>query len=173
MDARKELDVLVRAFERALGRIPSIMNLVLIGNGNEEGRLRSLVAELSLQNRVVFAGRINDPNALKAWYVRALFSVSYGQAGLSVLQSLAFGVPFLTKKNAISGGEKTNIIDGYNGLLCEDSPKALEEAIVRLCSEPEKTRDMGRSAYAYYSENCTMDNMVAGFQAAIEGRKPA
>jgi glycosyltransferase involved in cell wall biosynthesis len=94
--------------------------------------LIDLVVSLKIQNRVIFKGKITSNKDLIEFYRNAFVSVSFGQAGLSVLQSLGYGVPFITKKNAISGGEITNIIDKYNGFLCEDSVESLKEKILLI-----------------------------------------
>ena len=95
-------------------------------------------------------------------------SVSFGQAGLTVLQSLGYGVPFLTKINAISGGEKTNIRDKENSLFCEDNIDSLESILVEICNDIVFARLMGERAYKYYSKYCTIENMCQGFIDAIE-----
>jgi glycosyltransferase involved in cell wall biosynthesis len=170
-DSRKRNDVLVQAFAAALDRIPPSFKLVFVGDGAEEDRIKALALELGLGERAVFRGRINSPSELVPSYRNAVASVSFGQAGLSVLQSLAFGVPFVTHRDAISGGEKSNIRNGFNGILCEDSG-SLEEALARLCSDIGWARMLGKNAFEYYSENCTVEGMAAGFRAAIEGDNP-
>ena len=93
------------------------IRLVLIGDGPEMEHLKRHVKTLNLNEFVELAGEIQDPKILKEFYQRAFAAISYGQAGLAVLQSFAFGVPYITGKDAISGGEKFNIVHGYNGLL--------------------------------------------------------
>ena len=105
------------------------------------------------------------------YYAEAIVSVSFGQAGLAVLQSLAYGVPFITKRNAISGGEKTNIKDGFNGYFCEDNSEPLSQKILELCNDIQKARVLGQNAYNYYNEYCTIENMVQVFRDAIESAR--
>jgi len=82
-------------------------------------------------------------------------------------------VPFITKINAISGGEKSNIKNGINGFFCEDSQVSLENTVIKICNNIELAREMGRNAYEYYSKYCTMENMVQGFVDAIEDTRLA
>ena len=171
LDKRKQNDILIRAFHR-INKENKII-LCIIGDGAELSYLKSLVKELKIEKNVTFEGKITDVNTLKNYYRESIVSVSFGQAGLSVLQSLGYGVPFITKINAISGGEKTNIIDGYNGFFCEDSLESLEKKIKLICSAEEKYRDMGKNAFNYYSEYCTIENMVQGFIDAIENTRLA
>ncbi len=165
---RKQLDVLIMAFHNSLNRIPNHINLVLIGDGQELNLIKNLVNNLKITHRVLFKGALNDNKELIKFYKRSIVSVSYGQAGLSVLQSMGFGVPFITKINAISGGEKTNIIQGYNGYLCEDNIGSLVDLLQTLSNDESLSRQLGENAYMYYTEKCTIKNMANGFINAIE-----
>ena len=106
LDQRKELDVLLKAFSEIIEVIPKSINLVIIGDGEEKENLIKLIEKLSLKKRVSMKGKITSNVDLIEYYKKALVNVSFGQAGLSVLQSFGYGVPFITKINAISGGEK-------------------------------------------------------------------
>jgi glycosyltransferase involved in cell wall biosynthesis len=167
LDPRKQNDVLVRTFKTVLERTGRDLSLYLIGEGRDRDMLSSLIDELKLANRVFLTGKIEDPAVLEGYYARALASVSFGQAGLAVLQSMAFGVPFVTKRSAISGGEKYNIIDNYNGIFCTDDPRSLEQAMMRLVENEETTRTMGANAYTYYRDRASVDVMVEGFRSAL------
>lgn len=167
-DKRKQLDVCIRAFKNLLPQIAPNINFELIGSGEEESSLKELVSSLKLNDRVKFIGRINDSHKIGVFYNRAILSLSFGQAGLSVLQSLGFGVPFITKINAISGGEKSNIIHGYNGFFCDDDIKSLEMYMLRILDNKTLAQKMGENSYNYYSDNCTIENMARGFVEVIE-----
>lgn len=167
LDSRKQNDVLIRAFKYVLDRSGKKLFLYLIGEGQERDSLLSLIFELQLTSNVFLLGKIEDPSLLEGYYARALASISFGQAGLAILQSMAFGVPFVTKRSAISGGEKHNIIDNYNGIFCNDNPQSLEQAMLRLAENEATARTMGANAYAYYWDQASVDGMVEGFRAAL------
>lgn len=173
LDKRKQNDILLKAFKNILHKIPKDTKIIIIGDGKEQEYLKSLVTELGIDKRVSFKGKINDAEKLKQYYSKAIASVSFGQAGLSVLQSLGFGVPFITKQNAISGGEKSNIKHNINSILCEDNQESLEETLIYLCNNINISRELGENAFKYYSEYCTIENMVQGFRDAIEGTRLA
>ncbi|MBG6131708.1 glycosyltransferase involved in cell wall biosynthesis [Aquimarina sp. EL_43] len=168
LNERKENDVLIKAFNSIKNEIRKDINLVFVGDGKEEDYLKALVQELQLNERVIFIGRINDADRLIDFYKEAIVSVSFGQAGLSVLQSFGFGVPFVTKRNAISGGEKTNIKHGENGFFSEDNITSLESILIRLINDIEYSRKLGKFAYEYYTNFCTIENMAKGMVSAIE-----
>jgi glycosyltransferase involved in cell wall biosynthesis len=165
-DYRKRNDILVKAFSQILADIPNDIKLCFVGDGIEKEKIELLVSELGILSRVEFLGRVNDPEKLSEIYQEAIFTVSYGQAGLSVLQSLGFGVPYITSLKAISGGEISNIQQGLNGYFCDDF-NSFKMYMVKLINDLKLARLMGLQAYEYYSANCTVDNMVNGFDAAL------
>lgn len=167
LNARKQNDVTIRAFANIIRDRDDNLRLTLIGEGEQRETLTKLVQSLGMEDRVDLLGPINDPAALNRYYCEAIASVSFGQAGLAVLQSMAFGVPFVTKKNAVSGGEISNITSGENGILCEDDPDSLEKAMRQLIDDPQAARQMGQAAFEHYSTNATLENMVASFVKAI------
>lgn len=168
LDARKQNDVTIRVLKNIYDKTGAVIRFSLIGDGAEREALKILVAELGMQNQVEFLGQIEDPSELARYYAEAIASVSFGQAGLAVLQSMAFGVPFVTKHNAISGGEKYNITHGETGILVEDDPAALDVALRRLIGDIDEARRLGEAAYRYYSDAASMQNMVGNFAKAID-----
>ena len=167
LDPRKQNDILIKAFNHIIKKFNKDIYLVLVGKGIEKQNLTELIEELSLQERVLLVGQIDDPFKLEGYYKCAIASVSFGQAGLAVLQSMAFGVPFITKKSAISGGEKFNIIHNYNGLLCSDTLDSLVNTLEELVENPNFSKRLGQNAYEYYNEKASIDIMVKGFKNAI------
>jgi len=168
LNTRKENDILISSFNNIINKIPKNICLSFIGDGDQLLNLSNQVKSYQIQSRVKFYGRIEDVNKLKDFYKRAIVSVSFGQSGLSVLQSLGYGVPFLTKKNSVSGGEKTNIINDFNGIFCEDNQKSLETSLIKLCLDIEFSKKLGKNAFDYYTKYCTIENMTQGFIDAIE-----
>lgn len=168
LDSRKQNDVLIKSFSKIINLIDENIILTIIGDGRERDNLKDLVHKLDISNRVSFEGKITDVKILKEYYKESIVSVSFGQAGLAVLQSIGYGVPFITKLNSISGGEKTNIINGYNGFFCEDSKESLSELLLKLCNDIEYTRSLGKNAFNHYTNFCTVQIMVKGIIDSIE-----
>jgi len=169
INKRKQLDITLKAFKNIQNEIPNDINFIIIGSGKEKENLYKFIKEQKLEERVIFKGGIEDNHLLEKYYQNAIVSISFGQAGLSVLQSFGYGVPFLTKYNAISGGEITNILHNINGILCEDNIFSLEESLIRVCNDIDFAKKLGENAYYYYKNNCTIKQMIDGFTKAIEG----
>tara|TARA_R100001143_G_C3361083_1_gene135898 strand:- start:22121 stop:23152 length:1032 start_codon:yes stop_codon:yes gene_type:complete len=168
LDLRKQNEILIKAFANILDKIPKSIKLVLIGDGEDKERLISLNNNLRLNGRVFFPGKITNASKLEEFYKRAIVSVSFGQAGLSVLQSMAYGVPFVTSENAISGGESNNIHHGKNGFICKKNIESLEEILIKCCTNTEYVKKMGKNAFEYYTMNSTVRLMIDSFEKAIK-----
>lgn len=168
-NARKQNDVTVAAFAAIAARLPSAVRLVFVGQGADRARIEALAAGTAVPDRIEFHPASHDEEMLRSYYDRALCSVSFGQAGLSVLQSFAYGVPFVTRADAITGGERENILDGQNGLFCENSQASLENALERLITDTDFARRLGENALAHYCEKASVYHMVSGFMRAVDG----
>lgn len=173
LNKRKKNETLIKAFNEILPKIDESIKLVFIGAGEQMLYLKELVKDLGIDSRVVFLGEILDEKKLTSYFKRSYVSVSFGQAGLSILHSFGYGVPYITSKNAISGGEASNIKSGFNGILTEDSEKSLQESLLKVVSNIKFAKKIGENAYNYYSDFCTMENMAQGFVDAIENTREA
>lgn len=167
-NARKENDVTLGAFEAVAQTVKASVRLVFVGSGDELDTIKTLAAKSSVADRIEFYPACHDEQTLREFYDRAICSVSHGQAGLSVLKSFAYGVPFVTREGAISGGEIENIEHGVNGILTSGSQTNLEMALRRLIENPGEAQAMGRAALDYYRTRANAAQMVDGFLAAIE-----
>lgn len=170
---RKGLDRLLYVFAESVPRMPEWVRLVIVGDGPERSKLETLAEGLGLEGRVEMPGRINDPVELAPYYARALVSVSLNQAGLSVLQSMGHGVPFLTIRDSLSGGESLNITDGVNGFVVDDNNNAICAALQSLAGDTALATRMGAAARNHYQRYATIENYAQGFFDAIEGTREA
>ncbi len=168
LDVRKQNDILIHCFSKLVNLRGNHLKLYLIGHGRQKDYLISLISDYSMEHNIFLLGKLESQDILKNYYDLSLASVSFGQAGLAILQSMAFGVPFLTKKNAITGGEISNIKNGINGILCEDSENSLFESLLWCVDNPQKCQQMGFNSYEYYRTNATIYGMVEAFKNAIE-----
>jgi glycosyltransferase involved in cell wall biosynthesis len=165
---RKQNDTLLIVFKKLLTLKNNKLKLYLIGSGEEEFTLKKIISRLNLENNVFIIDETTDSKELQFYYRNSIAAVSFGQAGLAVLQSMAFGVPFITRMNAITGGEKDNIIHKYNGLICKDTKTSLYKSMCLLVDDTNYSRYLGLNAYKYYSKNCSMNNMITKFSQIID-----
>ncbi len=113
--AWKGIDHLIRALHNVEAALPDV-RLLIAGDGPDEARLRALVAEEGMQDRVQFLGRVpreQMPLVFRAADYTVLYS---GYEGLShvMLESLLAGTPLIASDK---GGNPEVVRHAVNGLL--------------------------------------------------------
>jgi glycogen(starch) synthase len=91
--AQKGLDLLVRAWALAAPRIGG--DLVVAGGGPDEPRLRELVAQAGLADRVRYAGWVDEPAAIALMAQARLVAMPsrFETFGMVAVEALATGTP--------------------------------------------------------------------------------
>ena len=163
----KGLQLLLDSYKEANHIDNSIPKLIIVGGGNQFPIVKDWVISNHLEEKIELLGPIYDGNEKAKIFQRSLACISPDQAGLSVLESLGYGVPFITTKDAITGGESFNIKNNYNGNLL-DNVTELKDTILDIARNREKYIKMGENAYSYYWTNRTPEIMARGIQDAIE-----
>ncbi len=163
----KGINELLDSYLKAYKIDNNIDDLEIIGNGPELETVKLFVHRNHLSKKIIIRGAIYDENELIKSFMNAIACISPNQAGLSVLKSMGYAVPFITKKNAITGGEIFNIKNGENGVLYSEDDE-LAKIILDIKANREKYIAMGMNAKNYYDNYCTLDHMVSGFVNAIE-----
>ena len=143
------------------------IQLDIIGDGEEKERLKELSIKLGIEENINFLGRIYSPEEKQVYFKKAIASISPKQAGLSVLESFSYGVPFIAYENAISGGEHLNIKNGFNGFLLH-SQKELANILKQLYRDRALSKKLGNNAYEYYRSKRQMKHMVNTFDSAFK-----
>lgn len=162
----KKIYELLEAYLKALERNDKVVPLIIVGDGIERFGLEKWIERHKLNHMVELKGAIFDFYELREIHKFAIALISPGQAGLSVLSSMAFGVPFVTRTDSITGGERLNIVDKYNGYYY-DNVESLSEIIEKLSVDVDAVYQISVNAQNYYFENRTMDHMIGGINSAI------
>lgn len=164
--AQKGIGELIEAYSVAKRKIGDLPKLNLVGKGEEKEAIETQIKEKGLEKDVILCGAIYDEEVLKDYFLKALLCISPKQAGLSVLKSLGYGCPFVTRPDAITGGERDNIVDRYNGFFYH-SLEELSDILVDVTQNKETYYSMSQNAYDYYNNYCTPEMMAKGALAAI------
>lgn len=167
--ARKRVDLLIDAYREAFissGSPGSFPRLFIVGGGSEEMLLMEKVRREGLEERVVFCHAVYDETVLASLFQRSILCISPHQAGLSVLKSFAYGTPFVTRRDAISGGEINNIRSGENGILYDEDGD-LARILADAAGHPGRYLEMGRAAHCFYREQASPERMAQGILDAV------
>lgn len=162
----KKLGKLINAYAEAYKQCPDIYNLTIVGDGDKPF-YEKMIEEKQLEEKVALTGGIYDEECLSQQFDKSILCFSPNQAGLSVLKSLGYGVPFVTASDAITGGERFNVIEGETGFYC-DTEEAMTNLMIDSFNNPPKYREVGKKAYQYYWNNRTPERMAQGIIDAIE-----
>lgn len=162
----KGLQLLLDSYKRAYERYHNIINLTIVGGGVQFDMISDWVEQNGLLEKINMVGPVYDINKKAEYFRNSLACISPCQAGLSVLESMGYGVPFITSNNAITGGESFNIENGDNGLLVTDISK-LDDIIQDITLNPQKYIDMGKKAYNHYWSCRKPEDMANGIKDAI------
>jgi glycosyltransferase involved in cell wall biosynthesis len=128
--AKKPL-LLLEAFLSALPALPEETRLVFVGDGPLRPTVEKVARQAEASRRVVVTGHISDTGGLARIYARALASVSPGYVGLSLVQSLAFGVPMIVARDEPHSPEIEAAVAGFNCRYFEsDRREELAAALV-------------------------------------------
>ncbi|TMP79135.1 glycosyltransferase [Pseudoalteromonas sp. S983] len=168
LDDRKELDKVLIAFEMSLPYLNEDQFFIIIGDGPAKTKLEKIASKLNLLDRVRFLGRITDVDDLSQQYKEAKVSISYGQCGLSAIQSVGNGVPIITKHGAITGGETNIIVNNITGLVITDNMGALTGAIVQFMDHKLDSQFYYNNCIKLYEERFSLRNMVSVFKDNLE-----
>lgn len=132
--AKKQLLTLIRAYAAYVGLAgDTARRLVLAGSGPEEGAMRALVAELGLEDKVVFTGFLQGAQVSQAMSrALALLLVSTGeQWGLVINEALAADLPVIVNQQV--GATDTLVRNLVNGYVVNVGEQAtLVQAMLRM-----------------------------------------
>lgn len=167
-DQRKGNLELINTFNSILHEIPDDIKLLFVGDGPEFEKIQFLIKKLGLNSRIILKKGTFNNKVLKNYYSKAIANISLNQAGLSVLQSFANEVPFVTRANAISGGEINNIYHGYNGFLIGKNSNELKKMLIFCSNNKKKMKIMGKNALNTYLSFSSSDSFINNFEYAVD-----
>jgi glycosyltransferase involved in cell wall biosynthesis len=112
------VDVLAKAFVKVATENPNV-NLILLGGGSQGGKIRQILMNGGVLDRVHFGGQVSQPD-LPRWYHMADLYISASHidgSSVSLMEALASGLPCLVSDIP---GNKEWIEDGVNGWMFRD-----------------------------------------------------
>ncbi|MCU0493278.1 MAG: glycosyltransferase [Chloroflexaceae bacterium] len=151
--------------------------LLLVGTGPEEGRLRQQVARLGLTGQVHFLGEVPDaelPNVYAAAQVFAFPSHLRAEAfGIAQLEAQAAGLPIVCTE--LGTGTSYITLHGETGLVVPpNNPAALANALSLLLANPTLARQLGAAGRARAAQEFShwrmIERMAEVYRASVRDR---
>lgn len=164
-----ELDVALKAVADLKTRDPSYL-LVVVGDGPEAARLKATAVQLKIEKHVRWLGSVYDEDELAPWFLCARCFVYPGPIGLSLIQSMGYGLPVITHGNRSQHNpEIAALSDGVNGLMFpRGNAAALADSIHRACSNEELRHALSSAARETIRTSYSMSNMIERFARAVK-----
>lgn len=171
---------LIRAFARVLHDHPGA-HLVIVGDGPEEGTLRSVTAESDVGMNVHLLGYRDDIlSVLKDVDIFVLSSLQEGLP-LTLLEAMACSLPVVA---SAVGGIPHAVIDGTTGILVPPLESSgdhqtrrerlsqeqgrfvgyLSDAMKKLTEDPELRERLGRSGRSRVRQSYNLDQVISRFE---------
>ncbi len=161
----KALEVLIEAAGIVVSQRADAVVLI-VGNGPEDEKLRSLVESLGLEKAVLLIGERSDIADLVGTIDIAVCCSDREGSPLSVMEYMAAGKPVVATN---VGGLPEMVEDSVNGLLIERrDAKALADAILRLIADENLRRRLGAAGKARQVEEFSLDALVERTDALYE-----
>lgn len=128
------------------------LRYILVGEGNDERRLRDLARELHVEDLVGFVGPMRDDELPEAYATSTVYAgisridreINAEGYGISFLEAAASGVPAIAGD---SGGVRSAVRDGETGILVPpESVEAIVFAIRSMLVDENRRKAMGTAA---------------------------
>jgi phosphatidylinositol alpha-1,6-mannosyltransferase len=137
-----------KGIDRILNILPKLENAhyTIVGDGEDEARLNALTVELGVQDRVTFAGMLDDNALVEAYQSADIFvmptkitEIDREGFGIVYLEAGHFGLPVVGSDHP---GVSEAILDSETGYLVHDD----EELLIRLqelIQDPDLRHELG------------------------------
>ncbi|CAI8286163.1 MAG: Glycosyltransferase Gtf1 [Opitutia bacterium UBA7350] len=169
---KKKVRLLLEGYIRAQqdSLLAEHIRLVFVGAGAERQHLETLAEEAGVADKVNFAGHVSGIAELRAYYQRAICSVSPGYVGLSATQSFSFGVPMLVARDEFHSPEIETCKEGFNAEFFESNdPQSLAEHLQRMAATTEASLSRRKKVSAWTASHYSFEAMQDGVVNAVEG----
>lgn len=169
LDVIKGHKYIIQAWPSVMLAFPSAQ-LKVAGTGPLHHELEKLSLSLGIRPMVQFLGSIED---MVQFYrtINLLVVPSLSESfGMTILEAMACGVPVIASD---VGGVSEIVIHEWNGLLVAgESPDALAQAILRLCSDHNLRRGIisnGLTTVGPYKEDAFIHRHMELYKSLIQG----
>jgi len=135
---RKGINYLIEAVEKLKDKQ---IQLILVGEGNQEDALRKLVDNLKIPDKVDFKGYVDHDQIAEIYRNSDIFVLPSLNEGMSnaLLEALAAGLPVIVTDT----GGTSELLDGNGVLIPMGDSDAIAEAIRGFADNPEGRLQMG------------------------------
>ncbi len=139
----KGFEFLIDGFNEVIKEVQNL-KLIIVGDGALNSKLAKKVDKFEIQDKVIFAGRINHKELPKYYSAADIFLLlsSYENFSNAVLEAMSCELPIITTN---VGGFPLQVRDGINGFLVNYGDlESLKEKVIYLAKNPNIRERMGK-----------------------------
>ena len=153
----KQIDHIIEAYSIAREELAEF-RLYIYGEGEDRKELEQLVIDYNLQNKIIFKGITDDPDAVFKTAKASLLTSKFEGFGLVIMESLNNGCPVVAYD--LKYGPRDLIDQKENGIIIEQNNiKELAKAMVRITNHKFKQVSLSNK----YSDEQFVKNWQAIF----------
>ncbi len=162
--ANKKIDMLLEAMKG------TECNLIIIGSGPEEQKLRDMATALGITDRVWFYGECYDETLIGTVLKNCNATVNPSSIGLTAIHSLMFGTPVITHDDHISQSpEAEAIVEGVSGYYYRNgSVDSLRQTIRQAIGSPKDSE----ACYEIIEKKYNPHAQIEILKKVFGGKKP-
>ncbi len=168
LNADKQQDILIKAFSLIAPKYPD-WKLHLYGTGAKaySQTLQNLINENQLQNQVILKGWCNDMASVYNSCAFIAFPSKIEGFPLTIIDAAYFSKPVVgfTTTSSVADLIQSN----KTGLLCEPTADSLAESLEKLITDEVLRKNLGKTAYAYFTTNYTKQSVTSAWCNLLEG----
>ena len=166
MQRHRRFGLALEALSLALTEAPQL-RLLILGKGTYRHTVVTEPARrLGIADRVAMALEVRDyPQTLRA--MDTLLYLVPGSDGTcrAVREAMASGVPVMVSPR---GFLSELVSHDHTGLICDETPQSLADAMVRLVRDAELRRRLSRAAYEHAQSHFRIDDQAQAVAAVYE-----
>ncbi|MBT4209541.1 MAG: glycosyltransferase family 4 protein [Candidatus Komeilibacteria bacterium] len=132
---------------QALAKLPNNIKLLLVGDGDQKELLKNLAKKLKLEDRVIFAGRVDRSEISKYRQISDIFVCPSRSEGLgnAFLSAMALRLPVVATRE---GGLSEFIFDQKTAWVVDkNSPDQIVKAVKNILANPDKVKIITDTAH--------------------------
>jgi glycosyltransferase involved in cell wall biosynthesis len=154
---QKNIPLFLRSAKIVAGRLSDV-RFVVVGGGRLLNLMKNLSSDLGISEKVHFTGEREDiPEILDALDVFVLSSYKEGLPNV-IMEAMAAAKPVVATS---VGGVPELVVDGVTGFLVpSNDEEKLSQAVIRLLTNPEMSKEMGEEGRRRVSEFFSADRMI-------------
>jgi PEP-CTERM/exosortase A-associated glycosyltransferase len=175
--AYEGLDLLLAALPRIVASMPDV-RVLLVGGGPEEASLRALAHKLGIDDKVVFAGRVQHSEIARYYNIVDVFAYPRHSIRLTELVTPLKPLEAMAQGRLIVasdvGGHRELIRDGKTGVLFRAGDvESLTGAIVALLRERERWPDLQAQARRFVEDERNWAQSAGRYRVVFDALKRA